>query len=72
MKGTAGWKSMRIFEEQQCDEKKIDSKVGYLEGTTPGTPTKTNPAPDSETDGALSSDDLVVIFSTSNLHSSTD
>ncbi len=32
---------MRIMEERQCDQKKIDSKVGYLERTTP---TKTNPA----------------------------
>ncbi len=41
-KGKADRKRLRILEEQQCNQKKIDSKVGYLEGTTP---TKTNPAP---------------------------
>ena len=43
VKGTAGRKLLRILEELQCNQKKIESKVGYLEGTTP---TKTNPAPE--------------------------
>jgi hypothetical protein len=63
---TAGRKCMSNLEEQQCNQKKIDSMVGYLEGTTP---TKSNPAP--ETDHASSFDVFEVIFSTSNLHSYT-
>ncbi len=55
---------MRILEEQQCNQKKIDSKVGYLDGTTQ---TKTNPNP--VADDASSFDDFQVVFSTSNLHS---
>ncbi len=67
VKGAAGWKRMRILEEQQCNQKKIDSKVVFLKGTML---IKTNPAP--KTDDASSSDDFEVVFSTSNLHSSTD
>jgi hypothetical protein len=35
IKGTAGWKRMRIIAENKCNEKKIDSKVGYFMGTKP-------------------------------------
>jgi len=34
IKGTAGRKRMRILEERKCDEKRIDSKVTYLTGTS--------------------------------------
>ncbi len=67
VKGNTGRKRLRVLEEQQCNQKKIDSKVGYLEGTTP---TKTNPAP--ETDDASSSDDFEAMLLNSNCHSPPD
>ncbi len=33
IKGTAGRKRMRIIAENKCNEKKLDSKVGFLSGT---------------------------------------
>jgi hypothetical protein len=35
VQGPAGRKRMCILEQQQCNQKKIYSKVGYLEGTMP-------------------------------------
>jgi hypothetical protein len=35
IKGTAGRKRMRIIAYNKCNEKKIDSKVGFLSGTKP-------------------------------------
>jgi hypothetical protein len=35
IRGTAGKKRLRIMEERKCDEKKIDSKIKYMKGTTP-------------------------------------
>ncbi len=56
-----------LLAENVCASWRINSKVGYLEGTTQ---TKTNPAP--ETDDEYYSDDFKVIFSASNLNPSTD
>jgi hypothetical protein len=37
IKVTAGLKRMHIIEEYKCNEKRIDSKVRYLKGTTQST-----------------------------------
>jgi hypothetical protein len=35
IKGTAGRRRLRLIEERQCDEKCIDSKVTFLNGSAP-------------------------------------
>ena len=33
IKGTAGYKRMKLIEAAACDEKEVSSKVGYMTGT---------------------------------------
>jgi hypothetical protein len=35
IKGTAGYRRLRLIEQRKCDEKSIDSKVTFLQGSEP-------------------------------------
>ena len=35
LKGTAGYKRMKLIEAAKCDEKRIESKVQYMTGSKP-------------------------------------
>ena len=65
LKGTAGSKRMKLIEAAKCDEKRIDSKVGYMTGTKPYQPPAKEPArtlvvPEAATLSASDSSDFQV------------